>query len=282
MDHDRRWYDQLGTRPWSGNQLRELGKAIVAGGSSTDALSYSELVDWNNTLIFSALGLVRTAAESELASEDLAPFIASRAKTLETVRDKLVRDRHRPLGRIQDLAGIRVIADMGLDMQAAVAERIARDLRQGPGAVESRLDGSHAGYRALHVVCVFEDMGGAMLEVQVRTTLQNAWANLYDALADQYGRHIRYGAMPDDPGAAERVSRVRGLVSLQVAQLEERANRLRKLKEQSLTVAELPADVVRQIDDAQHDVNTRAELLRRTMEDEEAQVRRESKLGGET
>ena len=38
-----------------------------------------------------------------------------------------------------------------------------------------------------------------MVEVQVRTALQAYWAELYERMADQWGRQIRYGGQAD-PG----------------------------------------------------------------------------------
>ncbi len=49
------------------------------------------------------------------------------------------------------------------------------------------------GYRAVHVI-VFPD--GIPVEIQVRTRWQHEWAELYEKLADQVGRGIRYGEPP--------------------------------------------------------------------------------------
>jgi hypothetical protein len=42
-------------------------------------------------------------------------------------------------------------------------------------------------------------VGGRQVEVQVRTDLQDAWANFFERLADSWGRQIRYGEAPTDP-----------------------------------------------------------------------------------
>lgn len=282
MSEERRWTDRLVSRPWNKNQLRKLGKAIVAGGSSTDALTYGDLVDWNSALIFTVLPGVRAAVAHELGAGGAAVHIASRAKTLETVRDKLIRDGHRPLQNIQDLAGIRVIADMTLDQQRAVAARVARDLRQPESAVQSLLDGGHAGYRAIHVVCRFPELGDGYLEIQVRTTLQNSWANLYDALSDRYGRGIRYGDDPQDDEARQRVQAVKGNVTFQVAQIERAKAELAKLKRSASTLAVVPTELRDDLVRLELDVESRADFLRRTMDEQEAAVCRESNEEGET
>lgn len=53
--------------------------------------------------------------------------------------------------------------------------------------------GEHQGYRAVHVLIRLLN-GGAPAEIQVRTALQGAWANLYERLGDHFGRDIRYEA----------------------------------------------------------------------------------------
>lgn len=265
-------------RPWTTNQLKKLGRAIVAGSSATDAVSYGELVDWNSELIFTALPRVRDAAVHELGPDGIEFRIASRAKTLETVRDKLTRDHHRPLPNIQDLAGIRVIADMSLDQQWAVSERIARDLRQPAPSVQSLLDGEHAGYRAIHVVCRFPTLGNAYLEVQVRTVLQNSWANLYDALSDRYGRGIRYGDEPEDEEARKRVQGVKGNLTFQVAQIESARQELAELRRRALAHQDVPRE---ELDRRELDIEDRADFLQRRMAEQEAAVRRESNMEGD-
>ena len=40
---------------------------------------------------------------------------------------------------------------------------------------------------------------GIAVEIQVRTTLQHVWAELFERLADLVGRQIRYGQPPNDP-----------------------------------------------------------------------------------
>lgn len=110
-----------------------------------------------------------------------------RLKTLGTVVDKLRREGTR-LSTIQDIAGTRIVVDGGLTNQDDVVDAISRafpdhrvhDRRQSP---------SH-GYRAVHVVVVVDQKS---VEVQVRTTLQDLWAQIFEGLADRWGRGIRYG-----------------------------------------------------------------------------------------
>jgi hypothetical protein len=42
-------------------------------------------------------------------------------------------------------------------------------------------------------------LDGLPIEIQVRTTVQQLWAELSERLADEWGRQIRYGEPPDEP-----------------------------------------------------------------------------------
>lgn len=64
-----------------------------------------------------------------------------------------------------------------------------------PVAIDRRAEPS-SGYRAMHVI-VFPD--GLPVEVQVRTELQDLWAQAFERLGDRWGRAIRYGGAPVDP-----------------------------------------------------------------------------------
>ena len=43
--------------------------------------------------------------------------------------------------------------------------------------------------------------GGLPVEVQIRTELQDLWAQVFERLADRWGRAIRYGGELDEPDA---------------------------------------------------------------------------------
>jgi len=51
------------------------------------------------------------------------------------------------------------------------------------------------GYRALHVIA---HSGYFQYEVQLRTRLQHAWAELSEKLADRFGQGLKYGEGPPD------------------------------------------------------------------------------------
>lgn len=119
----------------------------------------------------------------------------SRLKTIGTIVDKLRRERTR-LSTMQDIAGARIVVNGGLARQDAVARAIDA-LFFGAKVVDRRSRPSH-GYRALHIIATVDE---CRVEIQVRTEIQDLWAQAVEKIADAWGRGIRYGEEPPAPEA---------------------------------------------------------------------------------
>lgn len=199
--------DEPQALPWSKKAVRRTGEALVAGRAPKgNAPSFEDVAIWYEEI----KGLVQAVIYVEdwpiILGIDHEPNIAARVKSDDTLREKLIREQRFPLPQIQDVAGVRFEADMRLDQQDQAVHYIVglftsrgwkadvKDYRDGGGS---------SGYRAVHVRLARQD--GARAEVQVRTKLQGWWANVYERLADQFGRHIRYGGLPNDPRNREIV-----------------------------------------------------------------------------
>lgn len=202
---------------WSGNQLRRLGERLREGTESDDdALSYDAVRRHYSE--------VAAEVQERIGSHDWHSVlgnnrfeVTSRAKTIDTVREKLQRDRATPLSRVQDLAGVRFEAEMSLSQQQAVAEAISSMFDADPSeSLHDLRAHPNSGYRALHVWLKLPQR----VEVQVRTHLQGAWANLYEEAGDYFGRDIRYGGVPEDPLAAEIVRSLKKLSVERYARIE--------------------------------------------------------------
>lgn len=101
------------------------------------------------------------------------------------------------LSRMQDIAGTRFVVDDLSDQNRARDEICA--FYAGIGCVtrvtDRRAD-PRFGYRAVHVIVT---MDSVPVEIQIRTELQDSWAQIIERLADRRGRGIRYGEEPEDP-----------------------------------------------------------------------------------
>lgn len=185
---------RLGRPPWSKKQLRRLGEAIRDDQPVVGAPDYTEVLLWYDDLGTAVQEAIRSLDWQSLLVDRPAPEITSRAKTIDTLRDKLRRDRATPLSNIQDIAGVRFECEMSLEEQDIVASAVASAFGHGADAVKDLRAAPHDGYRAVHL---WLRLRSGRVEVQIRTHIQGAWANAYEALGDVYGRDIRYGGRPD-------------------------------------------------------------------------------------
>lgn len=189
----------------SKSAVQKLGKTLeVPGKASEEALTLLEdlLVDYDGLL-----------SATRLVIDDLCETLAwplsvtHRLKTTDTLVQKLQRAKERGsstnLARIQDIAGIRLSGNITLTEQDQLRDWII-DRFEDQGhkcAVKDRRTDPMVGYRAIHVIV---SVDGRCVEVQIRTTSQDLWANVFERIADLFGRGIRYGEPPEHGGEAVR------------------------------------------------------------------------------
>ena len=110
-----------------------------------------------------------------------------KAKTNASIIDKLQRESIR-LSQMQDIAGCRIVVN-DIAAQDNVTARLI-ELFEQTTVVDRRQNPSH-GYRAVHVIVKNQ---GKLVEVQVRTALQDRWASFTEKLSDVLDdTSIKYG-----------------------------------------------------------------------------------------
>jgi len=126
---------------------------------------------------------LRTALEA--AGLDV-HFVASRLKSEESLRRKIARPdkTYRRLWDVTDVVGVRVATyfeDSIEEVARLVEERFAVDFRHSTDKLRFR-DHGRFGYRSVHYVCALPPGGPlpseARFEIQIRTALQHAWAEV--------------------------------------------------------------------------------------------------------
>lgn len=129
--------------------------------------------------------------------------ISGRTKTRDTLREKLRKFPDINLGSIDDVIGVRVVGDFSLLEQDEIAEILKSEFGLNT-KVKDRRENPVEGYRALHLIVRIEEMHA---EIQIRTTLQSQWADLFEKSADLWGRQIRYGQPPNYDSEEVKISR---------------------------------------------------------------------------
>lgn len=127
-------------------------------------------------------------AQMILEAEGFSP--TTRVKSTGTLVDKLRRGTS--FKSVQDVAGARVVVDGGRVNQDRAVTCIVSAF-ESAGDVSKVLDRRatpNHGYRAVHVIVAHQELP---VEVQVRTPLQDLWAQIVERLGDLWGRELRYG-----------------------------------------------------------------------------------------
>lgn len=203
--------------PISGNQLKKLTRRLRDGVETPDDLLLLAdlLIYYRQVLERAHLEVARLCAETQHA-EPMAP----RVKTLKTTMEKLHRQPDlRSLAQIRDLAGLRVVVHGTRAEQDEITKWISvvlPDDGRPPKLIDRRAD-PRSGYRAVHLEVRRE---GILLEVQVRTSLQHRWAELFERTADRLGRGLRYCEQVSLPERAIRILDVLADLSEWIDRLE--------------------------------------------------------------
>jgi ppGpp synthetase/RelA/SpoT-type nucleotidyltranferase len=115
-------------------------------------------------------------------------LVTQRLKRLPTVVDKLLREPHMKLTQMADIGGCRAL----LPDQRAVDD-VARRLRKNWDVQRVRDYAAKpkvSGYRAVHLIVLRK---GRLIEVQLRTPIQDAWANQVEEDSRRVGRNFKGG-----------------------------------------------------------------------------------------
>jgi len=119
------------------------------------------------------------------------PIVAQRLKRGPTIAGKLVRERSMKLSRMADIGGVRAV----LPDQAA-AYRVASRLRRNWTITRTRdyvAEPKADGYRALHLI---SRNRGRLIEIQLRTPLQDSWANTVEGFSRTGFPDLKFGEGP--------------------------------------------------------------------------------------
>ncbi|MGD0409121.1 MAG: RelA/SpoT domain-containing protein [Candidatus Limnocylindrales bacterium] len=137
---------------------------------------------------FDLLDSVQADIQSRLPAVDQ----TSRLKTVQTIVDKVRRGTS--LSRMQDIAGVRIVQQMNRVQQDNLVAQVAEAV--GECKIVDRRTRPQFGYRAVHLLVRRDER---WVEIQVRTQMQDQWAQITESLGDAWGRQIRYGQLPLEP-----------------------------------------------------------------------------------
>ena len=172
--------------------IDDLGRRLAAEGSKRDLeTDYAEFRSAFLPALVDIEGVVDECADTVLGQ--YTTQVSSRLKAIDSVVGKLSR-KALPLSQMQDVAGCRLTVPTMQDM--ATARRWLIDRLDVEREKDYTTGGHKNGYRALHLIVRASD--GRYVEIQIRTQVQHAWANLSEHFAYRIDRLIKAGGGPPE------------------------------------------------------------------------------------
>ena len=153
-----------------------------------------DIVTWYKNSRSSYIKLTKTvhnSLEDLINAEDIDYLaITSRTKTIDSLTEKIERKGYRSPDEVTDLSGVRIITFIESDV-SKVTGLIKKAFSVHPEQSFDKsmeLDTDRVGYRSVHFVCdlgnnrtdlpEFSAFKGQLFEIQIRTILQHAWAEI--------------------------------------------------------------------------------------------------------
>jgi putative GTP pyrophosphokinase len=133
---------------------------------------------------------------SSIATTRRQPIVAQRLKRMRTIYDKLTREPHMALSRMEDIGGCRALFESTDQVYAAAADIKSQKrwaiVRERDYIAEPK---GESGYRAVHRVA---EKDGRRIEMQLRTLMQHSWAELIESTDRRTGVGLKEGRSPAD------------------------------------------------------------------------------------
>lgn len=189
----------------AGRLLRDFAEASSRLGVDQATRHYdaAQMIDafravtWWRTLHARSLSNVAATLRYHVDKEDGRiggrTEVTQRLKRWTTIIDKLTREPKMQVTQMQDIGGVRALLPSLPHVYA-----LSRRLRKTWTIVRVRdyiAEPKSSGYRALHLIV---SRGGCPVEVQLRTVLQDAWANQIEEDGRQIGVGLKFGAGADE------------------------------------------------------------------------------------
>jgi putative GTP pyrophosphokinase len=162
------------------------------GQENAELVEAIQIVDWWRGEHAKPLSRV-SANLRYYAAEHGDPIVAQRLKKFPTIASKLLREPRMKLSRMADIGGVRAVLP-----DQEVVDQVAARLRKNWTIIKTRnyvAEPKEDGYRALHLI---NRNRGRLIEVQLRTPFQDAWANAVEAEGRLIAPGLKFGGGPRD------------------------------------------------------------------------------------
>lgn len=219
-------------KPFSNGDMKRIGQALKEGREPNPD-KFAQVMDWHDQLISEVAAIafetiqIYVDSSQELALNlrlETVPLPTMRIKSDDTIAQKLVRLSTK-LDRIQDFAGCRFDLQCTPSAQLEIARHLETEFKRRGANVQIKdyLEHTQHGYRGVHLHLTSE---AGRCELQIRTLLQAAWANLNEVLGDLFGRQHRYRDIDETHPGYDLISEA-AILATDIKAIEEISDRLK-------------------------------------------------------
>lgn len=182
-------------------QINRAGDILISNGSFNleEFLWASEvLANWRACHLY-PINTFQALLRLKLKSIDTKALVAQRLKRAPSIIHKLERFEGMNLARMQDIGGLRaVVSSMSKLRKLESAYRNASFKHQLVSSKDYVADPKPDGYRSIHLIYRYSnprapDYEGLSIELQLRTTLQHAWATAVETMGTFLGQALKSG-----------------------------------------------------------------------------------------
>jgi putative GTP pyrophosphokinase len=192
----------------SRGQVNRAGEILRVYAQSIEPVSIEQLDEWNWAYKVLAnwrachnypINTFQATLRSRLKRIDSNATVAQRLKRFPSIVLKLNRFDGMQLARMQDIGGIRAI--LGTIRKVRRLEHVYRDRKFQHELVSSKdyiSEPKADGYRSIHLIYRYRNSkvpsyDGLLLELQLRTRLQHAWATAVETMGTFLGQALKSG-----------------------------------------------------------------------------------------
>lgn len=171
------------------NQINKAGASFIKpNASSTEKKSALHYINqWRSSYSY-PLNTFNSTLRSRVKKLTNNALVAQRLKRIPSIEKKLKLNSGMQLGRMQDIGGLRAVVE-NID-KVRELERIYRNKRlthELNGEDDYIKNPKDSGYRSLHLIFKYKNIkntayDGYLLELQIRTKLQHAWATAVETM----------------------------------------------------------------------------------------------------
>jgi putative GTP pyrophosphokinase len=182
------------------NQIKKAGKILKEKelyssdevNNSEDILTYWRTV--HGKVLNEIYGIVYTTV-SKINKE---AFVAQRIKRSPSIIRKLKRAGNNHLTTMQDIAGVRAVVDNLKELKRLEVQLkknlVLHEFKSEDDYINSPKE---SGYRSIHLVYKYRNLSdpesdGLLVEIQIRTKLQHAWATSVETMGTFLGSQLKF------------------------------------------------------------------------------------------